>query len=592
MIHLGIGSDSVGEVISFVKNAVAVTTSTTTFANILTTTGYLFYTTNGTKSVVYSHGPQAPIIPASASFSITCCSSTGTPKGNFTSIQTGYTSSFTSADFSKCGNYLQDIVCYDDNYWSMVTIKLPVSSSSIRTLDLYLPNLASVLVGAANTASGTMDMSIYPALTKFWFFGANAAFLGLKASPAAVDFQTDAIGITNIIFTTSNTTLQTLNLADCASLATLTLPTNMSALTTLRLSNNPGGSAYWTSSSGYIKIPNSVSSLYLGLMKFVTPLETSRFDLDLTDCTSITNLAAHFDTNILSVGQLKRSPAFTLSSLGKLTLNNTGITSLSIDGGVLNVFDEIEIIGNTSLTSVSITNPGYLKTITIKDNPSLTSVSITGTSNRILVDIVVTISGNSLLTTRTFSPGTWINQTPVPTITSVSPNYGPLTAGTAITIGGTNLTGAYSVTVGGVAATSVNAASATSITAVTPAGTASQKSVLVKTVATSAVTTAPATNFTYITAPVITTISPASGSTNIGGGNTKVTFTGSSFLGTTSIKLNNLATHAFAGIVITSDTSMYAFSPARGTLTALLSYPVYITNSIGTTQKTGFAYYN
>lgn len=70
---------------------------------------------------------------------------------------------------------------------------------------------------------------------------------------------------------------------------------------------------------------------------------------------------------------------------------------------------------------------------------------------------------------------------PLPTISSVSPSSGTTLGGTAITITGTNLTGASSVTVGGVAATSVNVVSSTSITAVTPAGSAGAKSVAVTT---------------------------------------------------------------------------------------------------------------
>ncbi len=64
-------------------------------------------------------------------------------------------------------------------------------------------------------------------------------------------------------------------------------------------------------------------------------------------------------------------------------------------------------------------------------------------------------------------------------ITSITPTSGPTSGGTAITITGTNLTGATSVTVGGVAATNVVVQSATSVTAVTPAGTAGAKSVVV-----------------------------------------------------------------------------------------------------------------
>jgi formylglycine-generating enzyme required for sulfatase activity len=83
---------------------------------------------------------------------------------------------------------------------------------------------------------------------------------------------------------------------------------------------------------------------------------------------------------------------------------------------------------------------------------------------------------------------------PAPTVSSVSPTSGSTSGGTAITITGTNLTGASSVTVGGVAATSVVVVSPISITAVTPAGAAGAKNVAV----TTAGGTATVTNgFTY-----------------------------------------------------------------------------------------------
>jgi hypothetical protein len=58
-----------------------------------------------------------------------------------------------------------------------------------------------------------------------------------------------------------------------------------------------------------------------------------------------------------------------------------------------------------------------------------------------------------------------------PTVTMVSPDLGPSTGGTLITVTGTSfVTGATTVTVGGVAATSVSVTSATTLTARTPAG--------------------------------------------------------------------------------------------------------------------------
>ena len=56
------------------------------------------------------------------------------------------------------------------------------------------------------------------------------------------------------------------------------------------------------------------------------------------------------------------------------------------------------------------------------------------------------------------------------TVTSVTPLQGSILGGTQITINGTNLGGATSVTIGGVPATNVVAVSSTTVTAVTPAG--------------------------------------------------------------------------------------------------------------------------
>jgi len=69
-----------------------------------------------------------------------------------------------------------------------------------------------------------------------------------------------------------------------------------------------------------------------------------------------------------------------------------------------------------------------------------------------------------------------------PTVTSISPTYGPLSTGTTITITGTNFTGATGVTFGGTAANSFSVVSSTEITATSPASvTPGQVDVLVTT---------------------------------------------------------------------------------------------------------------
>jgi len=70
---------------------------------------------------------------------------------------------------------------------------------------------------------------------------------------------------------------------------------------------------------------------------------------------------------------------------------------------------------------------------------------------------------------------------PAPAVTSISQNSGTTAGGAAVTITGTNFTGATGITIGGVAATNVVVVSPTSITATTPAHAAGTASVLVTT---------------------------------------------------------------------------------------------------------------
>lgn len=86
-----------------------------------------------------------------------------------------------------------------------------------------------------------------------------------------------------------------------------------------------------------------------------------------------------------------------------------------------------------------------------------------------------------------------------PTVTSIAPTSGPTAGGTSVTITGTNLSGATGVTIGGVAATSLSANTATSITCVTPAGTAGAKDVVVTTAG--GPSTGGTGSFTYVAPP-------------------------------------------------------------------------------------------
>jgi formylglycine-generating enzyme required for sulfatase activity len=68
-----------------------------------------------------------------------------------------------------------------------------------------------------------------------------------------------------------------------------------------------------------------------------------------------------------------------------------------------------------------------------------------------------------------------------PTLTSVAPNSGPTSGGTTITLTGTNLTDTTGVTIGGAAASGVTVVNATTVTAVTPPGSAGTQTVTITT---------------------------------------------------------------------------------------------------------------
>ena len=151
----------------------------------------------------------------------------------------------------------------------------------------------------------------------------------------------------------------------------------------------------------------------------------------------------------------------TISSVSPATGSTLGGTFITITGTDLDGTTSVTI-GGVAATSLNVISP-----------TSITAVTPAGAAG--LADVVVvTVVGNAI------GSGAFTFVTP-PTISSVSPATGSTAGGTFITITGTNLDGTTSVTVGGVAATSLNVISSTSITAVTPAGTAGAVSVAVTT---------------------------------------------------------------------------------------------------------------
>ena len=141
-----------------------------------------------------------------------------------------------------------------------------------------------------------------------------------------------------------------------------------------------------------------------------------------------------------------------------------------------------------------------------------------------------------------------------PTVTSIDPEYGPTSGGTAIHIYGTNLNGATSVSFG-YTTVAPSHVTATHLVVVSPPHSPGTVSLRVTTPAGTSPNTA-ADDFTYVSVPVVTSVEPDYGPS---AGGTHVYIHGYGFTGTTHVLFG--ATHAYPYYV--SDTLIKVISPAH-----------------------------
>lgn len=143
-------------------------------------------------------------------------------------------------------------------------------------------------------------------------------------------------------------------------------------------------------------------------------------------------------------------------------------------------------------------------------------------------------------------------------VTSIAPVSGPTKGGTAVTIKGARFTsgGLFGVKIGGRSATGVVRINSTTITAISPSGTAGAKNVVVTNNDGQSVIRAGA--FTYIAPPVISAVAPASGPA---AGGTAVTITGARFVsgGLFGVKIGG---NAAINVVRINSTTITANTPA------------------------------
>lgn len=143
-----------------------------------------------------------------------------------------------------------------------------------------------------------------------------------------------------------------------------------------------------------------------------------------------------------------------------------------------------------------------------------------------------------------------------PTITGVNPSSGPTAGGTSVVITGTHFSGATKVLFGTTAATSFTVVTPSEIIVTAPAGTAGSVDITVTTSGGTSATSS-ADQFTYtVPAPVITNLSPSSGTT---AGDEQVLIYGTNLGGATAVLFGTVAATSFTQV---SDTEITAVAPA------------------------------
>jgi hypothetical protein len=285
-------------------------------------------------------------------------------------------------------------------------------------------------------------------------------------------------------------------------------------------------------------------------------------------------LTAKLTTSSLSIGNHSISATYNadlgfLGSSGSLSggqgvnAGQPSVTSISPNNGPPAGGTSATITG-TNLTGATAVKFGATNATSFTVN-SATSITATAPAGAGTVDVTVTTAGGT-------SPASPADQftyvLPVPTVTSASPNTGPTAGGTAVTISGTNFTGATSVKFGATNATSFTVNSATSITATAPAGAGTVDVTVTTAGGTSPA--GPADGFTYnLPMPSIISVSPNTGPTT---GGTAVTISGTNFTGATSVKFGSSNATSFTAI---SATQLSAIAPpgSLGTVDVTIKTP-------------------
>lgn len=206
---------------------------------------------------------------------------------------------------------------------------------------------------------------------------------------------------------------------------------------------------------------------------------------------------------------------------------------------------------------VTITGTGFLPGATVRFGAAAATgvvvagdgLSLTANTPAVTTNGVVTVTVRNPDGQQAQGTGAFTFTFPAPTISTISPPVGFAAGRQIITIDGTNFLGspAPAVTIGGAPVVAVARVSATRLTGLTPAGAPGPADVVVTNRDGQTVTAAG--GFTYVLAPVVSSVTPARGPAQ---GGTRITLSGANFQ--TGARVTVAGLPAFAPVVVDPNT--------------------------------------
>jgi hypothetical protein len=232
--------------------------------------------------------------------------------------------------------------------------------------------------------------------------------------------------------------------------------------------------------------------------------------------------------------------ASAIGMLAQFTYQAPAVTLVAPNTGSTNGGRLVTLTGTNFAGATGVAFGGTTGTIT--GTTTNTTITVTAPAHPAgIVDVLVTTP----LGTSAVDVLAKFTYLAAPVVTVVAPATGSAVGGTAVTITGTDFTGATGVTFGGAAGTAFTAVNGTTVTVTTPAGTAGLADVVVTTLLGGTSATGLLAKFTYVAAPAVTLVAPAGGPL---AGGTAVTITGTGFTGATGVTFGGTAGTAFTAV--------------------------------------------